>query len=70
VTKLFVTYGYGSNLRDNYSIVEGADLATCYEQIRSVCGRAYAFAYFEKEFAGQAERYKLTEVPLQPQVKI
>ncbi len=66
--KLFVTYGYGSNLRDCYSVVEGVDALECQNKIDEVCGEAYAFSYSEEDFADQAARYGLTEVPLQAQV--
>jgi hypothetical protein len=66
--KLFVTYGWGSNLRHNFSVVEGEDTSACYDQINSTAGRNYAFAYSEADFEGQAERYGLTEVPLQAQI--
>ena len=66
--KLFVTYGNGSNLRNNFSVVTGDSIAECYERIHRVCGPRYAFAYTEADFFGQTERYDLTEVPLQPQI--
>ena len=66
--KLYVTYGYGSNLRNAFSVVEGPDIRTIYETINSVCGKHYAFAYCEEAFEGQRERYGLHEVPLQAQV--
>ena len=65
---LYVTYGYGSNLRNNYSRVEGKDTSDCYEQIERVCGDAYAFTYTEERFEGQPDKYGLTEVPLQAQI--
>jgi hypothetical protein len=64
--KLYVTYGYGTPLRNCFSVAEGEDLMAAYEQIREVCGTKYAFSYTEKDFEGQQERYGLTEVPLQP----
>ena len=67
--KLYVTYGFGSNLKNCYSIVEGQDIPDCYATIQKVCGVNYAFAYTEERFAGQVERYDLVEVPLQAQIK-
>ena len=67
--KLYVTYGFGSNLKNGYSVVEGQDIPDCYVTINAVCGSAYAFAYTEDRFAGQVEKYDLTEVPLQAQIK-
>lgn len=67
--KLYVTYGFGSNLKNCYSVVEGADIATCYVIINEVTQGQYAFAYTEEHFAGQVEKYGLTEVPLQEQRK-
>jgi hypothetical protein len=66
--KIYVTYGYGSNLRDNYSVVEGQNEMECYNKIGAICNGAYSFSYKEEEFEGQAEKYGLTEVPLQAQV--
>ena len=65
---LYVTYGYGSNLRDNYSRVEGVDISDCYGQIERICGDAYAFTYTEERFEGQPDKHGLTEVPLQAQI--
>ena len=66
--KLFITYGCESNLARNYSVVEGADYDTCREQAFLLTEGRFAFSYTEEEFAGQIEKYGLTEVPLQPQV--
>lgn len=63
--KLYVTYGFGSNLKNCYSVVEGEDIPDCYKTISNVCGTKYAFAYTEERFKGQPEAYELTEVPLQ-----
>jgi hypothetical protein len=67
--KLFVTYGFGSNLANCYSVVEGDGILNCYQQVKDKCGMAYAFVYNEAEFEGQPEKYGLGEVPLQAQVK-
>lgn len=67
--KLYVTYGYGTHQRNNYSVVEAEDISECYRIIEAGAGQDYAFAYTEEDFAGQAERYGLTEIPLQHQEK-
>jgi hypothetical protein len=66
--KLYVTYGNGSNLRNNYSVVTGVDYADCRAQVMEVTGGKFAFDYTEAEFKHQPAQYNLTEVPLQPQV--
>jgi hypothetical protein len=66
--KLYVTYGFGSNLANCYSTVEAEDYSACYRIIEEVTQNKYAFAYSEERFAGQVERYGLTEVPLQAQI--
>jgi hypothetical protein len=65
--KLYVTYGMGSKLGKNYSVVEGLDYAICRRMVEAGTNREFAFDYTEEEFAGQPEKYGLTEVPLQPQ---
>lgn len=64
--KLYVTYGYGTRLRHGFSVVEGKDTLDCQNQIHQTCGQLYAFAYDKEGFKGQAERYNLHEVALQP----
>lgn len=66
MSKLYVTYGWGSNLRNNYSVVEAPTEMECHEKVDEVCGRDYAFTYRDMKSAG-IEEYKLTEVPLQAQ---
>jgi hypothetical protein len=66
--KLYVTYGLGSNLKGCYSIVEGLNRDVCERAARAGTEGKFAFTYSEEEFAGQAEKYNLKEVPLQPQV--
>jgi hypothetical protein len=63
--KLFVTYGCGTPLGKNYSVIEGETIKHCYAHLWDCCGKHYAFAYDEKQFGNQAEKYGLTEVPLQ-----
>lgn len=66
--KLFVTYGCGSNLSGCYSVVEGKDYHECRAKVDEVTQGKFAFDYTEERFKGQAEKYGLKEVPLQPQV--
>ena len=66
--KLYITYGNGTNLRNNYSVIEGESYSECRQIADEVTGGKFAFDYPEIAFAGQAEKYNLTEVPLQPQV--
>ncbi len=68
VMTLYVTYGYGSNLKDCYSVVQGSSWKACYDQISEATSGQYAFTYTAEEFEGQVERYGLREVPLQAQV--
>jgi hypothetical protein len=65
--KLFVTYGNGYKQRNSYSVVEGETLKDCYEQIDKATNGKYAFTYDTESFAGQIEKYGLTEIPLQAQ---
>lgn len=65
--KLYVTYGLGSKLARNYSIVEGIDYATTRRMVEAGTNREFAFEYTEEEFGDIAEKYNLTLVPLQPQ---
>jgi hypothetical protein len=67
--KLYITYGFGYDQRNNYSVVEGVDEYEIYEQIDAVTGGKYAFAYDEEGFEGQVESYGLTEIPLQAQTR-
>ena len=64
----YVTYGLGGNLGRNYSVV----WATCYtearDQIDEITAGKFAFCYSAPQFKGQAEKYGLTEVPLQGQI--
>jgi hypothetical protein len=68
--KLYVTYGFGSNLANCYSVVEANTEEACRQKVRNVCGGKYAFTYSEKNFEGQVEAYNLKEVELQPQRKL
>ncbi len=68
--KMYVTYGFNSNLQGCYSVVEADTEKACLQKIRDVCGGRYAFTYSEKNFEGQVEAYNLREVELQPQRKM
>lgn len=68
--KIFVTYGCGSDLGMCYSVVEADTAQDARKIIEAVCRRDFAFTYSEEDFAGQAEKYGLTEVPLQPQIML
>ena len=67
--KIFVTYGYGYNQRNNYSVVEKNSREECFNEIYEVCGQAYACTYPEEGFDRQIKEYNLTEIPLQPQTQ-
>ena len=67
--KLFITYGYGYDQRNNYSVVECDDWSSGYNYAMTVTGGVFAFAYPEHEFLPQIERYGLTEIPLQRPTK-
>lgn len=68
----YVTYGNGSNLGNCFSKVEVPDDAAAWSFVQNQIGPAYAFIYGEADWTmdgkTQAERYSLTEVPLQSQV--
>jgi hypothetical protein len=64
---IYVTYGYGSNQRHNYSVVHGVNEEECYRTIWEVTEGRYAFTYKPEYFDGQPEQYGLTEIPLQAQ---
>ena len=66
--KYYVTYGNGTHQANNYSVVEAEDYGEARLTVDNVTKGLFAFMYDEEEFAGQAEQYGLTEIPLQPQV--
>lgn len=66
--KFYVTYGYGSNLRDCYSTVEAESYAEARKHIMEVTGGKFAFDYPQEKYASCIGRYNMVEVPLQPQV--
>lgn len=66
--KLFVTYGFGTNQGNNYSVVEGANYGEALEKVFTAIGEKFAFTYDDEEdFKRQIEQYHLTEIPLTPQ---
>ena len=67
--RLYVTYGGGTAQRNNYSVVDAPTREEARARVVAVCGSAFANTYDEQEFAGQSERYGLTETPLQPQTR-
>jgi hypothetical protein len=67
MTKLYVTYGSGTHQADNFSVIEGATEDDCREQLEAINGK-YAFSYSSGYFVGHAEKYGLTQIPLQAHV--
>lgn len=68
MAQFFVTYGFGSNLGNCYSIVDAANYGEARKIIHDTIGDKFAFCYEESEFEGQPSRYGLVEVPLQAQI--
>ena len=68
IKNFYVTYGFGSNLANCYSVVPSVDYASARAEVDKVTGGAFAFIYDEDEFRGQAEKYGMTNVALQAQV--
>lgn len=67
----FFTFGVGYNLGRSYVVVEAetesearATFRECRADLDGMEGRLYAFSYSAAEFGGQAEKYGLTEVPI------
>lgn len=67
MSKFFVTYACGGNLAGCYSVVEAETYGVAGSIVSTTTRNRFAFMYDEKEFAGQVEEFKLTEVPLQAQ---
>lgn len=66
--KVYVSYGYGTQQRNNYSVVEADTIEQAREEIHRVTRGQYAFAYDdEAQFQEQIRAYGLTEIPLRPQ---
>lgn len=53
--KMFVTYGGGTDRRNNFYVVEGKDYNECRSKVEAACGPKFAFMYTEEDFAGQEE---------------
>ncbi len=70
MSKFYVTYGLGTNLRGCYSTVEADSWGEARKQVMEVTGGKFAFDYPESKFADCIECYSLKEVPLQPQVNL
>lgn len=66
MAKFYVTYGWGTALRDNFSVVEAPTYGEARVLISARIGNKFAFCYTEEQFEGQKERYGITEIPLQP----
>lgn len=65
--KMIVTYGYGTDRRNNYSVVEGADASDCHRIVAIATGNKYAFMYPDDNATQEMiAKYHLREVPLGP----
>lgn len=67
--KLYVTYAQNSYQEDNYSVVEADTEDDCRKKVFEGTEGKFAFTYAEEDFAGQKEKYGLTEIPLQPNIR-
>lgn len=66
--KLYITYGYGTKQRGNFSVVEGENYIEARQKAFNGTDKGrFAFTYTEEEFKGLAEKFSLTEIPLTPQ---
>ena len=63
--KFYISYCNGSRQGGCYSVVEADDYEKARKQVFEQIGPAFAFMYSGEEFTGQAEKYGLTEIPLQ-----
>lgn len=66
----FVTYGGGTRQADGYSVVFAESYGEARGIIHQAIGEKFAFCYDEKGFEGQASKYGLTQIPLQPQQRM
>jgi hypothetical protein len=64
MSRWYVTFGQGTNLRNSYCVVEAETRDAAHAQVVAARGKSWAFLYSESDFAGQADEYRLTEVPL------
>lgn len=62
--KFYFSFGYGTTNRNNFVCVEAEDYGAARQTFCEQHGDQFAFQYTEEEFAGQAEQYGLTEVPI------
>lgn len=58
----YFTFGYGTPYRNNFVKIEADTYGQAREEMARLHGRHWAFQYTEKGFAGQEERYGLTEL--------
>jgi hypothetical protein len=70
--KVYVTYGFGSNLAGCFSIVEGESWEACNKIIEEVTKMQFAFRYTERDFLNNnmQGKYGLVQVDLQPQIRV
>jgi hypothetical protein len=67
--KYYITYGADYLQHKNYSVVESDTYSNARQSVIDQIGFHWAFIYSEEGFAGQVEKYGLTEIPLQEQVR-
>lgn len=60
----YFTFGQGQKLKDNYVKIEAPDRRQARDAMVNAYGMRWAFDYSEKEFDGQPEEFRLTEVPI------
>lgn len=66
----YVTYGNNTNLAKNYSVVKSKSESQARLETHQGTGGKWAFLYKEADFQGQAEKFGLTEIPLQQPVRM
>ena len=66
----YITYSNNSNLAHCFSKVPARDYSAARATVNCAIGSSFAFMYDDEDFSGQVEKYGLTEVPLQAQVKL
>jgi hypothetical protein len=77
MAKFYITYGNGTKQRHCYSIIERDSYTEARDYLFRAIGNAWAFLYTEDEWCPknqdepqtQAERFGLTEIPLQAHEK-
>jgi hypothetical protein len=62
--KYYFTFGYGTPLRNNYVVVEAESYGEARKRFIAARDNNFAFQYPEHDFAGMAEKFHLTEIPL------